>query len=69
MIGEDFLTLTPAYGRDYRSKALAKQDFLAGRDWKLQPEDKYCSKRDFAVGTKVILRYNRLKDACVVEVK
>ena len=30
---ESVMTLTPAYGRDYKSKALAIKDFDAGKDF------------------------------------
>ena len=57
-------TLTPAYGRDYKSSKEAKQDYLSGLDFILNDvsspyNGKYCSCRDF-VGEFVTLRYHRL---------
>ena len=53
-------TLSPAYGRDYKSQAFALKDFRAGKDFILQPAGRYCSIRDFAPGARVCLRYKRM---------
>ena len=57
-------TLTPAYGRDYKSTKEAKADYFAGKDFILNDvsspyHGKYCSCRDF-VGEQITLRYHRL---------
>ena len=55
----DFLELTPAYGRDYKSAHAARADLLAGMDFVLPFAlgGQYCSVRDFAAGQRVLLRY------------
>lgn len=62
MITQDYQVLTPAYGRDYKTKALVTQDFLDGKDFVLNSPmgATYCSIRDFAPNTLVNLRYKRL---------
>ncbi len=37
------ITLTPAYGRDYRSAAAVMIDWKAEKDFVLQPVGSYCS--------------------------
>lgn len=64
MITQNWLEIGPAYGRDYKSAKDAKADFLNGKDFenlsRLQTGGgTYCSIRDFAPGTSVILRYKR----------
>lgn len=66
-------TLTPAYGRDYKSAKAARACFLSGNDWILADftsrwDGKPCSMRDFPPGTKFNLRYKRLTQLCTVEV-
>ena len=56
-------TVIPAYGRDYKSAAAAKQDWKDGKDFIIadlsNPYDgKPCSIRD---GLKVPIRYNKLQ--------
>ena len=56
-------TLTPAYGRDYKSAKAVKADYYGGKDFTFhQVGNRYdgtkCSCRDF-IGKAVILRYNR----------
>ena len=41
-------TLTPAYGRDYRSKATVLADWEDNKDFQMQPSGQYCSIRDRA---------------------
>lgn len=62
------MTLTPAYGRDYKSEAAAVADFEAGKDfiiadivspWCGKPANKQDLK---SIGeTRVMLRYDRLR--------
>lgn len=52
-------TLTPAYGRDFKSAREAQENFLAGRGWILQPEGLYCSASELPAGALVQLRYCR----------
>lgn len=72
LISEDYVVVSPAYGRDYRSAQAAKDDFLAGKDFILESlgyGGRYCSARDFAKGVKVEVRYKKLQSAVIVEVK
>ena len=68
------MTLTPAYGRDYKSKAAALADFEAGKDFIIADiasrwSGKPANKQDLqAAGeTRVMLRYDQLRK--VAEVK
>jgi hypothetical protein len=65
------LTLSPAYGRDYKSKADAKQAWEEGKDWTIEgmhPDaGRYTSIRDIDMFLadgydSVRLRYNGLRD-------
>jgi len=58
-------TLTPAYGRDYKSKEAVITDFQAGKDFKLVliASAGYCSIRDYNEGDMVKIRYNKLRHA------
>lgn len=53
-------TLTPAYGRDYKSAKDVERDFRDGKDFVLEPQGCYTSIRDFAKGHTVNLRYKKL---------
>ena len=57
------MTLTPAYGRDYKSAKDARADFDANKDWII---DDYFSKwdgkpvnKEQLIGETVTLRFNR----------
>lgn len=59
------LTLTPAYGRDYTSRAKALKALLDGSDFLINDisspwDGKPCSARDLA-GQTVKIRYDRLR--------
>ena len=59
------ITLTPAYGRDYKTAKTAKNDWLAGKDFIIadftNPYDgKPISIRDAKPGEKFMLRFCRL---------
>jgi len=71
LITRDFVTLVPAYGRDYKSAKECKADFIGGRDFQIrdfQYGDCYTSVRDFAAGVRVNIRYKNLTQVCVVKV-
>ena len=56
-------TVIPAYGRDYKSAAAAKQDWQDGKDFIIADlsnryDGKPCSIRD---GLEVTIRYNKLE--------
>ena len=66
------MTLTPAYGRDYKSAKAAKADFDAGKDFVLNDisspwDGRPINKHDLA-GKTVTLRYDRLRKVAVVKV-
>ena len=58
-------TLTPAYGRDYSSKAEVIADFRAGKDFRVSwPQGStLCSIRDGVIGELVKLRYDGNRQA------
>lgn len=69
------ITLTPAYGRDYASKAAAVRDFAAGKDFIFNCfGDRYDGKpvnREQLVATGVVtvtVRYNGLRNTAEVPV-
>ncbi len=70
MITENWKTLTPAYGRDYKSKSAAEADFKAGKDFVLNEPygTTYCSISDFAPGVRVKVRYKKLTQVTVVTI-
>jgi hypothetical protein len=60
-----YITLIPAYGRDYKSAKAAKLDWQNGKDFIIanimHPYDgKPMSIRDVDKGEKIMLRYSRL---------
>ncbi len=68
-------TLTPAYGRDYKSKAAVEADFKAGKDFVLNDmssphHGRYVNVQDArgAGWATVNLRYKRLTRVAVVKV-
>jgi len=67
-ITQNYLSLAPAYGRDYRSAKDAKESFLAGKNWIDAQSGSYCSVDDFAGGVTVNLRYKKLRSVAVVKV-
>ena len=57
------LELTPAYGRDYKSKKDAIADWLAGKDFIVAATGQYANKQDLP--EPVLLRYAKLTRVCV----
>ena len=70
MITENYQVVSGAYGRDYKSAKLAKEDFLNGADFVLNSfrGTTYCSVRDFAKGTMVNIRYKGMTMVTTVKV-
>jgi hypothetical protein len=72
-----YLTLVPAYGRDYKSKKEVMADWDGGKDFRIcdvsSPDDGRYLNKDNAVktmkGTALNIRYKRLTMICVVVVK
>jgi len=54
-------TLTPAYGRDYKSKKDAIDALESGKDWLSQPHGKPCGISDIPLGATVTLRFGNLR--------
>jgi hypothetical protein len=65
------MTLTPAYGRDYKSKKQVWSDWEAGKDFVVADlfsgGGKYCNKADVPKGTSITFRYAKLTKVCVVK--
>jgi hypothetical protein len=69
MITQNYRTITPAYGRDYKSAKAAEADFLGGKDFILQPDMKLISVSDFMTGAEVNIRYKRLTRVTVIKAR
>jgi hypothetical protein len=78
MAGYKSLTLVPAYGRDYKSKASLMEDWNSGKDFRIEgfgySGANYCNIKDvdhFKTNgyTHLHFRYSRLEKVAVVEVK
>lgn len=70
-----YLTLVPAYGRDYKSKKAVLADWEANKDFLIQDissphNGRYINKQDAASlkGTTFNIRYKSLTQICVVKV-
>lgn len=71
MITENYTTVSPAYGKDYKSGKDAKADFLAGKDFRMETlcqGSGYCSIRDFAPGVSVQVRFKKMAGVVMVKV-
>jgi hypothetical protein len=71
-IGIDYCTLSPAYGRDYKSKKEVEEAFREGKDFLFESLSgghcgSYCSIRDFAEGVRVNIRYGKMRKVAVLE--
>ena len=70
------LTLTPAYGRDYKSEKAVEEDFNADKDFVAHSYDPkqrgtYTNKNDLKqMGHKQVrIRYSKLSKVMIMEVK
>ena len=68
MITQNYTTLTPAYGRDYKSGKAAKEDFPNRKDFILQPNGQYIGIGDFASGITVNIRYKQMRQVTTIKV-
>ena len=61
------LTLSPAYGRDYKSQKAVQADWDAGKDFVVETmgHGMYANKADLK-GEKVMVRYAKLRKVMVV---
>lgn len=66
-----YKVLTPAYGRDYKSKKEVQADFDANKDFTVQPEGSYSTKAELrAMGyNEVNIRYGKLRKVAVLKCK
>jgi len=64
----NYATITPAYGRDYKSAKEAVADFEANKDFCLQPSGQYINKEQIATGIIVQIRYKNQTRDILVEV-
>lgn len=73
MITQNYLTISPAYGRDYKNRAEAAKAFEVGKDFVMESltggGGTYCSVRDFATGVIVCVRYAKKQKVVVTKVK
>lgn len=69
LLTDNYRSLTPAYGRDYKSMKAVKADFDAQKDFVLQPEGCYINKQQIAKGVTVNIRYKQLREVCPITVK
>jgi hypothetical protein len=68
------MTLTPAYGRDYKSVKAVKEDFDAGKDFMIndvssKDDGRYANKEDLIqAGVKAVkIRYARLTKVTILK--
>lgn len=57
---------TPAYGRDYKSKAAVIKDWTEGKDFRCALTGRYLSVRD-EIPNQVWIRYNKLRNIVRVQ--
>jgi len=71
-ITTNHLTISGAYGRDYKSAKSAIEDFLAGKDFHMRSIGHgfgtYCTIRDFQSDLEVGIRYCNDMKICTVKV-
>jgi hypothetical protein len=69
------MTLTPAYGRDYKSKAAVAEDWQGNRDWCIadvfHPDcGRHATREELAKDfCEVRIRYDKLRKVCVADTK
>ena len=69
-----YLTVVPAYGRDYNSAKEVQADWDAGKDFLIQDissrdDGKYINKNDATKGMTLNIRYRRLTQIKQIKVK
>lgn len=72
MITQNYLCISPAYGRDFLSAKAVIEHFNSGADFKMESLGQggtYCSKSDFEKGVMVTIRYNKLRKVTVTKVE
>jgi hypothetical protein len=64
-------SLSPAYGRDYKSRKALLEDFYAGKDFinsTIGTSGRYVSKSELPAGSRVQFRYKRMTQTFIHEV-
>ncbi len=63
-----YITVTPAYGRDYKAKAEVLKAWDEGADFRVQDPflSGYMNKDDKPAGSQVSIRFARLTKICVI---
>lgn len=67
-----YMTLVPAYGRDYKSAKEVKADWEAGKDFVIMDVTnpycgKYVNKQDAPKGVTLNIRYKNMANICVIK--
>ncbi len=65
-----FMTLVPAYGRDYKTAKAAKEDFAANKDFMMASivdGGRYINREQIESGTVVNIRFKRLTQIAQVK--
>jgi len=67
-----YLTVVPAYGRDYTSRAKVMADWNAGKDFRINdvssPDDgRYINKSDKPADVALTVRYYRMQKVTVIK--
>ena len=55
------MTLTPAYGRDYKSRDAVLADFNANKDFLGQPDGRLINKEQIPATETIQFRYNKMR--------
>tara|TARA_R110000868_G_C10462181_1_gene727496 strand:+ start:319 stop:528 length:210 start_codon:yes stop_codon:yes gene_type:complete len=67
----NYLTLVPAYGRDYKTAAAVKADWQAGKDFIISnfhhPDDGRPINTPVPANTTLNIRFNRLTKVCQIK--
>lgn len=62
------LVLVPAYGRDYKSKKEVMAAWLAGKDFRVEPQGCYINLSDAQVGMQLEIHYKKLQSLTLFRV-
>lgn len=64
-----YVTVVPAYGRDYKSKAAVMEDWNAGKDFKVEGfiGSGYINKDDKPSDVTLEVRYDGLRKVCLIK--
>lgn len=64
-----YLSVIPAYGRDYKSAKAVRDDWNTGKDFLIQDfqSSGYINKDDKPANTQLNIRYKNLTQTCVIK--